>query len=268
MIFNTGETSEELKYKYNPDGSIMHKAQQRMLDMLLYIDSVCTKLGIPYRLDGGSILGAVRHGGFIPWDDDVDLAFNRIDLEKLKKYLLENPHPQYVLQTHETDPGFWGSWYILRDTKSEYIQDSKIHNARKYRGVQIDLFPFDRGNIKMFQYLSLFSYRILTKMINKRRYMIANIIWNFNFKILFPFFRLFNVFGDKSKSSHSYGTVWVNHYQDISDCLPYKKLLFEGYEIWGPSNPTAILRNIYKDYMALPPVNNRNKHEAFLNIWD
>lgn len=148
IVFNTGETQAELRAKYNPEGSVLRRAQMRMLDMLLYFDQVCKEQKIPYRIDGGNVLGAVRHGGFIPWDDDVDVVIMRKDLHRLCDYLIKNPHPQYKLQTFETDYGYVGAWVVLRDTKSEYIQDSVVHNARKYRGLQIDIFPYENRVIK------------------------------------------------------------------------------------------------------------------------
>ena len=81
-VFNTGETQGELRAKYNPDGSILRRAQLRMLDMLLYLDKVCKEQQIPYCLDSGNVLGAVRHGGFIPWDDDMDVLLTRYRLKK------------------------------------------------------------------------------------------------------------------------------------------------------------------------------------------
>ena len=159
-VFNTGETQSELTAKYNPEGSLLRKCQLRMLDMLLYFDKVCKEQKIPYRLSGGNVLGAIRHGGFIPWDDDTDVVIMRKDLRRLCDYMIKNPHPQYKLQTYKTDCGYVGAWVVLRDTKSEYIQDRISHNVKKYRGLQIDIFPFENRVIKS---LHSFSGRISKK---------------------------------------------------------------------------------------------------------
>ena len=72
MIYNTGETDEDLKRQYNSKGSNLRKAQLRLLDMLVYLDKVCREQNIEYSLDSGNVLGAVRHGGFVFWGDGVE----------------------------------------------------------------------------------------------------------------------------------------------------------------------------------------------------
>ena len=67
------EIQAKLREKFNPDGSMLRKQQLRMLEILLYIDKVCKENNINYWLSSGTLLGAVRHGGFIPWDDDLDI---------------------------------------------------------------------------------------------------------------------------------------------------------------------------------------------------
>lgn len=83
----TVEIAEELKNKYNPEGSTLRKAQLRMLDMVLYIDKICKENNLQYHIESGNLLGAVRHNGFIPWDDDFDIALYRRDYKKLIKIL-------------------------------------------------------------------------------------------------------------------------------------------------------------------------------------
>ena len=70
---------EELRAKYNPDGSLLRQMQERMLHLFVTIDDICQRHDIPYWLSGGSMLGAVRHEGFIPWDDDLDIEMFRPD---------------------------------------------------------------------------------------------------------------------------------------------------------------------------------------------
>ena len=106
-VFNTGETQQQLREKYNPDGSPLRKAQMRMLDMLDYIDTVCREQGIAYRLDSGNVIGAVRHGGFIPWDDDIDIALSMSEYKRLCRYLHDNHtvaenRPQLPISVEQT----------------------------------------------------------------------------------------------------------------------------------------------------------------------
>lgn len=266
IIFNSGESQNDLRERYNPDGSILRKAQLRMASMLKYLDDVCTQESIPYRIDSGTVLGAVRHGGFIPWDDDVDVVVNRRDFPRLKKYFLRNPHNQFVLQTHKTDPGYLGEWMILRDTKSEYFQDSKIHNMRKYRGLQIDIFPFDFGNLHCLQVLSLkLHYHFVDELINKGHNRTALVSWTLLTNIIYPLFRIFNIFGNKRISSYSYGLYWLDRIPK-SVVLPYKRIEFEGLQVMGPSNPEKYLELVYKNYLDLPDIKDRNPHQASYSV--
>ena len=89
MSFN----AKELKEKYNPDGSVTYKMQQRMLDLLKVIDAICRKHNMQYWLSGGTMLGAIRHQGFIPWDDDLDIEMFRPDFEKNPAIRIARQHP-------------------------------------------------------------------------------------------------------------------------------------------------------------------------------
>ncbi len=269
FVFNTGETQGYLREKYNPEGSTLRKAQLRMLDMLQYLDYVCKKLAIPYSLDGGNILGAIRHGGFIPWDDDVDIIISRKHLNALNNYLESNPHPQYVLQNHKTDDGYLGCWIVLRDLKSEYLQDSTLHNIRKYRGLQIDIFAMEIGLNKSIHWLAYAIHHcFVEKNIYKKRIKLAKLFYIICDGMFFPIIRcLCKIFGNNKKLMYPLGTKWDWRY-DFNTIFPVSNIEFEGIELSSINNPTKFLREHYGNYMNLPPSNMRNHHNATYKIWD
>ena len=170
--FNTGETQESLRQEYNPDGSVLRKAQLRLLDMAIYLQETAKKIGVPCRLDGGNVLGAMRHGGFIPWDDDIDMVVDYKDFKRLCDYLKAHPHPQFVLQDNDTDPGVYKDWACLRDLKSENRSnvnqksaDRRMHEAQKFRGLHVDIFPYEGNMIPWLQRLAAkLSVNVNTKL--------------------------------------------------------------------------------------------------------
>lgn len=90
---------DELRQRYNPEGSLLRRHQLRMLEILKEIDRICQKHRIDYWLSSGTLLGAVRHGGFIPWDDDLDIEMERKDYLRLLQLLPEELNDAYLLQT-------------------------------------------------------------------------------------------------------------------------------------------------------------------------
>ena len=103
--------------KYNPEGSELRVIQLRMLDILLKIDAFCKQYGINYWLEGGYYVGAVRHGGFIPWDDDLDIGMDRRDYLKFKKLFLANPISGFHLQCHKTDKAYVAGYAKVREKR-------------------------------------------------------------------------------------------------------------------------------------------------------
>ena len=118
------------------------RIQQIEFDIMQQIDSICRAHDLTYFAIGGSVLGAVRHQGFIPWDDDIDIGMPRKDYEEFLKYASEELPKGYFLQTFFTEKK--SPFYFAKVRKDNtkfveyYLRDLDIH-----QGLFVDIFPFD-----------------------------------------------------------------------------------------------------------------------------
>jgi hypothetical protein len=120
----------------------LRRLHQVQLEMLRDLDRVCRLLGVEYQLGAGSLLGAIRHGGFIPWDYDVDVVMLRADY---RRFLREAPpllEQRLFLQTWRSDPHFHAGFAKLRCHGSSFREQGCQH-TRQHHGIFIDIFPFD-----------------------------------------------------------------------------------------------------------------------------
>lgn len=267
--FNTGETQEGLRQEYNPDGSVLRKAQLRLLDMLDYLVEAADQAGVVWRLDGGNVLGALRHGGFIPWDDDVDIVLERKEYKRFCDYLKQHPHPQYILQDNSTDSGYYNPWASLRDLRSEHIsvgdessKDRKALEAMKYRGLHIDIFPYEDRIIPSLQRFAGKLGCIVNFNLAPTHPLLAKTGYKLLEHCIFPAFRqIGHLFGKKGEYMHTYG-AWFYERFPINVLRPYKEITFEGKTYNGPAEPERFCEIIYGKYMDLPPKDKRNRHQV------
>ena len=120
----------------------MNKVQQESFKILREIDRICRKHDIPYFLSSGTLLGAVRHKGFIPWDDDLDIGMTRDSLKKFEKVIAEELDPGYFYQSKKTDRYYFNSYPKIRSNSFKLIERTTKH-LNIHKGVWVDIFPYD-----------------------------------------------------------------------------------------------------------------------------
>lgn len=262
----------QLRLKYNPEDSDLRRMQLRMLDLLAFIDKICKKYGLTYWLSSGTLLGAARHGGFIPWDDDVDVCMPIKDARKLKKIMGNKIFDGHIiLQNHKTDWNYLQcGWMTIRDIKTEYIQNSYIHNALKYKGLQVDIFEVESGLTYLLKSIpnQWNKYLIYKPAQNCGGSKIMRTFANINSRILNmvinPTLRLFK------RGNLIYDYALGNPFrmrQDKNLIFPLRKISFENIMFNCPNDISRYLANVYGEWETIPSEDKIRTHNvSFKNI--
>ena len=248
------------------DKETLRKAQMLMLEILIEVDKVCRKEGIKYWLDSGTLLGAVRHKGFIPWDDDLDICMPVEDYERFLK-IGQNLLPSFLfVQTKKTDKGYRRDYAKVRTSKGKILEGSELKKNRKgyHQGIFIDIFPCITINASDYK-----IYRILSwlKAYPAERYTGSEKLRRFFIKL-----------GRKLHKGWSKEDLIVVRSLEfvepdfgikLKDLYPLKEGEFEGHKFLIPFNPDAYLRSLYgENYMEPPPPDKRITHASLIEIYD
>lgn len=246
----------ELNARYNPDGSELREMQLKMLELLKYVDSICRKHDIPYWLSAGTLLGAVRHGGFIPWDDDIDIELRLSDYLRLAEILRKECDGRYVFHDHKADSAYIQPFGKLR-LQGSYIKERlPIDLDYRYHGIYIDIFPMVPSNSLVIHqigkglFLCCYAGNVLIK--NKMlRKVYRGIAYFIAFRLIAPPLRFLSSLGAKGKLREPFGGV-LHQVRYENEIFPLKTMLFEDCECLVPADTDAYLKRMYGDYMTLP----------------
>lgn len=260
---------EELRARFNPEGSPLRRQQLVMLEMVKVLDTICKKYDIPYFLYGGTLLGAIRHNGFIPWDDDLDVAMMRKDYKRLIKVLPDELPAHIVLQTNDTDKNYFFFVGKLRDKRS-FLDEGGFDSVFKERGIFIDIFPLDKllpwTQKSRFQSL---AYNFFRKgdASSSAMMKIRALTW-FNRHVTFPLLRGISRLSGTKALMCDYGIPFHNIY-NLQDVFPLTTHDFEGVQLPVPGNSHNMLQTMYGDYMQLPDdLDNVYHHVKRLEFFD
>ncbi len=256
----------------------LDKIKSTELDMLAAFIDCCSSLNLRYYLLGGTLLGAVRHRGFIPWDDDIDVGMPRADyevfLEKAQPLLPE----YYFVQCRATDPELPNNFAKLRDSRTTFIETS-VKDRKINHGVYIDIFPLDyypddpKGQNKMDILNKLLSLRIRPVFTLKetRHSAAAEFGASVVAKLLSLKYHTFedaldareNLYRSVPKSSWlaNFSGAWGK--KEIVPADWYGdgvEGIFEGMTVRLPKEYDKWLTQVYGDYMQLPPLEKRIAH--------
>jgi lipopolysaccharide cholinephosphotransferase len=262
--------------------SVSHEELRELqLGILTGFDALCRELGLGYQLAYGTLLGAVRHGGFIPWDDDVDVMMAREDYDLLLTRFDSAAPDGLVLGCPLTQPGWPLPYAKVSDARTEVVEPLEVPVTL---GVNIDVFPVDAvpasrllARVQRVE-LRLLRWALELRYIAPER----GREWHhpLAISVVKPVLRRVRVQGIVRALTRSArrgarrpsdrAGVRVGSFDwsvPRSRLEPPREVVFEGLRCWAPADPDAVLAELYGDYRRLPPERDQVTHHAFVATW-
>lgn len=256
-------------------------------NILLYVKEVCEKHNINYIIGYGTLLGAIRHKGFIPWDDDIDVMLLRKDYEKFAKAMEEEKHQYYRFCNMVDGSRCHGPYGIMEDTRTAIFHDRFNSELLKDEGVSVDIFPFDDVPDDEEELRKILKTQKMWKALNNLRITEKYPKTDSGLKILLKKMGklVVNVIGTKrifentQKIAHKKFEKECTRAGDlmcdpeVRNCFEKKffldtiDVLFEKDYFKAPKSYDEYLKHCYGDYMQLPPIEQRQGVHEYEYYW-
>lgn len=233
---------------------------------------ICLKHNIPYYMLGGTMLGAIRHKGFIPWDDDMDFGVPRKYFDQLKSKLYAELPDIYGVMTVQNSDALQVDIIKIQDKRTK-IQEVFKENVDEEFGINIDIFPLDytpnkKGSWRSRLISALMSIEMYRFLSAKTRPLPKKIVAYLIKLVLYPLNKLTIINYINNHLISNEGAYIANHYgawgeretvplEVIGEPTLYD---FEDTQFYGCAKPHEYLSSLYGDYMQLPPENKRHIH--------
>ncbi|MBE6069843.1 MAG: LicD family protein [Clostridium lundense] len=256
----------------------LRRLQLVELTLLLELKRICDKHNIKYFLIGGTLLGAVRHEGFIPWDDDIDVGMLRDDYERFLDVCSDELPPEIFLQTCKTERNYNRSFARLR-LNGTHVGDFASRTTDCHSGILIDIFPFDsKPDNRLLMLLHKFTINVFFVIgrCKSGDTVVGSTLGRFAYIIGLPLSKLmsietiYNIRDHLLKRYNSKPTKQVWNYpfycHDKTDFTTTTDVEFETIQFKAPVNYIHFLEEAYGDWQTLPPEDKRTTGHEFSGI--
>ena len=248
---------------YNPEGSALRRDQMELLRMLKVVARICEQNGIQWWLSSGTLLGAARHKGFIPWDDDMDIVLLKKDYKRLERILCELESDEFVFHCMKTDVDYVNWFGKFRKREGHIQSKSRRYAYYKWAGIGFDIFSIERtsclsAKIASFIYSRMQSITIgiCNPFIRKP---VIRIIELTCLYLFFPVLRLLGKINPHQEYHYSLGTGWPKHTFFMKDTFPLTTTIFEGLSMPVPKDMDSYLSNVYGEWRKSPSIDEIKK---------
>lgn len=253
----------------------LRKIQLTQLELICEVDRICRKMNIHYNMVGGTMLGAIRHKGYIPWDDDADIGFLRKEYERFRQACkTELNHDKFYFQDCRDTAGYRWGYGKLRRKGTEFIRLEQEFMPYE-QGIAIDIMPFD--NVpdsvigKRLHLLACFLYRKVfwsavgrVSEPNPVKRTVYKLLYRMPEEVVFGSYQKFIDRCEKKRTKQvrilTFPTPKGVYGYERRWYTQLKKYEFEGLKFPGAADFDGYLRVKYKDYMQLPPPEKRKTH--------